>query len=162
MEAGADLWPDQCRLLPEAIPVASTLEWGHRIDYEDQASAITALAMSPQKVHGNAMRHLLLLLPVLLSGCAIGVPANKINIVTPQGSYNIFTPKNVTITKFQAAVDTNGVVRVLFDSWISVNDPLVIDKSAAGQVAMINAWSGLLNQAVFAAANGAVQGATRP
>lgn len=107
-------------------------------------------------------RTLPLLFLALLSGCASPVPANKINIVTPLGSYNIFTPKNVAIVKFKAAVDTNGVVEVTFDSWNSTNDPLVIDKAAAGQVSIINAWSSLLNQAVFAAANGAVQGAVKP
>jgi hypothetical protein len=110
------------------------------------------------------MKRLLFLFPLLLWGCALnnGVPANKINIVTPQGSYNIFTPKNVTIDAFVATVETNGIVKVSFTKWQSANDPLVIDKAAAGQVSIINAWNNLVSQAVFSAANGAVQGAVKP
>ena len=104
---------------------------------------------------------LLFLLPILLCGCSIfnsPVPANRITIKAPQGSYDILTPKNVNIEKFSATVQTNGVVNITFDSWNIVNDPMVIDKATAGQVATINAWSGLLNSAVSAAAAGAAKG----
>jgi len=107
------------------------------------------------------MNKLLVLLPILLCGCSVlqhPVPANRITIKAPQGSYDILTPKNVSIQKFAASVDTNGVVHVTFDSWKSENDPLVIDKASAGQVATIGAWSGLLNSAVEKAAEGAAKG----
>src|SRR5690349_17864280 len=101
----------------------------------------------------------------LCGGCSLlqsPVPANHITIKTPMGSYDIQTPKNVTINKFAATVTSNGVVTVNFDNWSATNDPLVIDKASAGQVSVINAWSGLLNSAVYSAANGAVAGATKP
>jgi hypothetical protein len=107
------------------------------------------------------MKNLLLLLPLILCGCSIlqhPVPANRITIKAPQGSYDISTPKNVSITNFLATVDTNGLLRISFASWVSVNDPMVIDKATAGQVATINAWSGLLNSAVEKAAEGAAKG----
>lgn len=101
------------------------------------------------------------LLLVLLCGCVSTVPANRITIKAPQGSYDILTPKNVTISNFSAKVETNGVLNITFASWTSTNDAGVIDKASAGQVAIINAWRGLLDQAVYSAANGAVAGATK-
>src|SRR5438105_14813252 len=96
-----------------------------------------------------------------LCGCSLlqnSVPANRIRLVTPQGSYDIHTPKNVAINNFLATVESNGVLRVSFTNWVSTNDPLVIDKAAAGQVAIINAWNGLVSSAVQAAGAGMVKG----
>lgn len=86
------------------------------------------------------------------------VPANKIDIKTPRGSYQIATPKNVAIEKFKASVDTNGTVEVAFDSWTSTNDPQVVDKSYAGQaLVMKTAFEGA-NQLAEKLVEGAAKG----
>lgn len=90
------------------------------------------------------------------------VPANKITIKTPYGSYDINTPKNVDITRFFATVNTNGAVNISFDKWTATNDPAVIDKAGAARVAELNAWNSLISSVAYSSANGAVQGATRP
>lgn len=97
-----------------------------------------------------------------LCGClrgGSGVPANRITLKTPRGSYDILTPKNVAISNFKASVDTNGAVQIAFEKWSSTNDPLVIDKAAAGQAAIVNAWSGLMGTVAAKAAEGAAKGA---
>lgn len=99
---------------------------------------------------------LLLVLSLSLVGCiGVQVPANRITIKTLRGSYDIYTPKNVSISKFIASVDTNGVLQVNFDKWTATNDPLVIDRAAAGQVAIINAYDGLLQHGISAAVEAA-------
>lgn len=77
-----------------------------------------------------------------LAGCS-AVPANKINIQGPTGTYSIETLKNVCISNFVATVRTNGELEIKFDYWSSTNDPAVISKAAAGQAAVIDAASKL-------------------
>lgn len=104
------------------------------------------------------VRYALTLL-LALCGCGgLGVPANRITLKTPRGSYDILTPKNVDISNFKASVDTNGSVQIAFDKWASTNDPLVIDKASAGQAAIVNAWSGLLGTVAAKSAEGAAKG----
>lgn len=79
---------------------------------------------------------------LLAQGC-MRVPANKINISAPSGTYNVETPKNVKITDFSASVTSNGVFTLNFGKWESTNDPQVIDKVSAGRVAEIKAYGEL-------------------
>lgn len=102
---------------------------------------------------------LILCVCVIVAGCSSPVPANKISIVAPSGKYEITTPKNVDITKFQATVNSNGTCSVTFDRWTSTNDPNVIDKATAGRVAEIQAMGNIAATVAEKAIQGAVQGA---
>jgi len=88
-----------------------------------------------------------ILIGLLLTGCSMlqgPVPKNSIKITGPSGNYQIETPKNVSITGFQARIETNGVLSITFSNWCSTNDAMVIDKAGAARVMEIQAWASLL------------------
>ena len=84
------------------------------------------------------------LLMALSIGC---VPASRITL----GSTSIYSPKNVSIVNFEAVIQSNGALRVRFDSLSSSNSPAVIDATTAKQAAITGA-------AVEAAVKGALGG----
>lgn len=94
-----------------------------------------------------------------LSGCVHPVPANVITITGPSGKYHVETPKNVAIDGFNAEVHTNGVFTLRFNKWTSTNDPQVISKAFAGQVALQNSINQGLKDAIGIAVEKAIEGA---
>lgn len=107
------------------------------------------------------MKHtvsILALAAALTAGCRSPVPANQISIKAPSGTYDVRTPKNVDIQKFEANVNTQGVFTVKFEKWSSTNDPQVIDKASAGRVAEIQAYKDLVVTAVEKGMAGAAKG----
>lgn len=96
-----------------------------------------------------------LALACLLSGC-VAVPANRIQIEGPSGSYVIRTPKNVLIENFKASFPTNGALSIEFSKWSSTNDAQVIDRAALGQAEIIKQWGSIVTNAVAAGAAAAL------
>lgn len=92
----------------------------------------------------------------LLSGC-VAVPANRIEIEGPAGSYVIRTPKNVLIENFKASFPTNGTLNIEFTKWSSTNDAQVIDRAALGQAEIIRQWGAIVTNAVAAGAAAALR-----
>ncbi len=91
----------------------------------------------------------------LLSGC-VAVPANRIEIEGPAGSYVIRTPKNVLIENFKASFPTNGTLNIEFSKWSSTNDAQVVDRAALGQAEIVKQWGAIVTNAVAAGAAAAL------
>jgi hypothetical protein len=92
----------------------------------------------------------------MLSGC-VSVPANRIEIQGPTGSYTIKTPKNVLIENFKASIPTNGAIQIEFTKWSSTNDAGVIDKTALGQAELVKQWGVIITNAAAIGAAAARQ-----
>lgn len=108
------------------------------------------LALKPQLFPTSFRVLVVALLAILVAGCS-SVPTNHIAVDGGKlGKWVIDTPKNVAISDFKVQINTNGVFTLEFKRWSSTNDPVVIDKAAAGDVAKINAMSDLVGQAVKA------------
>lgn len=94
-----------------------------------------------------------------LTGCANlnGVPGTKIAV----GGASGFFPKQFNATNVTITISQGGGTNFVFhaDAMSSQNDPQVIDKSSAGQVAIVKAYMDGLNQLTSAAVQGAVMGA---
>ena len=78
-----------------------------------------------------------------LTGC--GVPKTHMHAKIGNTDFDWTCPKQFSATNLVAEVQTNGTARLLVGGIQSVNDPVVIDKSAAGDVARINAVRSLMN-----------------
>ncbi len=108
---------------------------------------------------------LILLSIVLLStGCKafkINVPANEVTFVTDHGRLTLKHPHNTAMTNVFVQIATNGTVTARIGALLTVNDPNVIDKTAAGEVAKINALGTQIREGVKAGleATGSAAGA---
>lgn len=93
----------------------------------------------------------LLALAGLLIGCStVRVPANTIRFKTPYGSLDVTHPQDFTGTNMYVMIETNGTVTASFGYIKTANSPAVIDKVAAGQVAIIRA-QGEVSEKLFKA-----------
>jgi hypothetical protein len=77
------------------------------------------------------MKKILILLPLILTGCLM-VPASKIQI----GPAFLKIPKNIEVQGLEVVINSQSNFTVKATSIKSFNDPVVIDKTAAGQVAL--------------------------
>lgn len=80
----------------------------------------------------------LLLAVVALAGC--GVPKTSMHFAIGGTAFTWRCPKQFVATNIAATVCTNGTATFTVGSVESKNDPDVIDKAAAGDVARIKAW----------------------
>lgn len=114
---------------------------------------------APTKPTGTVITTLLALVcgGVLLTGCT-GVPQTTVRFTIGNTQFKGTFPKQFTATNLVALVNTNGVASFTVGSISAVNDPVVIDKAAAGQVAQINAIGQVVSQLTSAAIQGAAQG----
>lgn len=85
-----------------------------------------------------------LILAVALAGCSrlsrVQVPANTVNFKTEHGSLALVHPQDTQMKDVTIEIATNGTVRAQIGTLTTKNSPDVIDKSAAGQVAIIKQW----------------------
>lgn len=81
---------------------------------------------------------------VLAAGCSrlsrVQVPANTVDFVTPHGSLSLAHPQDTQMKDVTVEIATNGTIRATIGSLTTKNAPDVIDKTAAGQVAIIKQW----------------------
>jgi hypothetical protein len=93
------------------------------------------------------MKKLILLIPLILTGCVM-VPASKIQI----GPISLNLPKNYELVGPELVV--NGPSNFTFKAQLikSSNDPAVIDKTAAGQVAIMRELGSQVRQGAAAIA----------
>ena len=90
------------------------------------------------------MKKILLLLPLVsLVGC--GVPRTNLNASIGNTKFQWGCPKQFVATNIVALVNSNGTASLTIGYVESKNDPAVIDKATAGDVARINALSSLVN-----------------
>ena len=85
----------------------------------------------------------------LFAGCS-AVPQSKIKFVIGNTKFDGYFPKQFVATNIVARVNTNGIAEFTVGYMESKNDPAVIDKAAAGQVAVINATSALISNGIQA------------
>jgi uncharacterized lipoprotein YajG len=98
----------------------------------------------------NFLAALFLVAVLLLTGCAIRVPANTVRFQTPRGTLELVHPQNTKAKDIALQVSTNGQYSLSIGSLDTQNNPEVIDKTAAGQVAIIKA-QGEVSEKLFRA-----------
>jgi hypothetical protein len=83
---------------------------------------------------------ILTLAAIVATGCTlpVKVPANTIVFKSPYGELAITHPQDFTGRNMDAIIDTNGAVHFKFDYIHTANSPAVIDKTAAGQAAILH------------------------
>jgi hypothetical protein len=91
----------------------------------------------------------------LVTGCSL-VPRNTLRI----GTVTISSPKDVTLEDFALSTGPDGTVVVTFKRLTSTNSPAVIDKAAAGQVAINESIKRIAGEVAERAAAGAAKGVT--
>lgn len=105
----------------------------------------------------------LVLLAVMTMGfgsCStIKVPANSVAFESPYGKLTMTNPQNTDMTNVVISIGTNGTVTAKIGSLHTVNNPDVIDKTAAGEVAKINALGTQFRETLKAGAEAAGAGA---
>jgi hypothetical protein len=87
---------------------------------------------------------LVLLVSFMLTGCmSLIVPANKLQI----GNVKYTSRKNFALRDVTFYVDPAGQVNCRIGEITSINDPLVLDSAAAGQVAIMKELREMLKEA---------------
>ncbi len=105
---------------------------------------------------------LALVLLVTCAGCSafkINVPANELVFKSANGSLSLKHPQNTDMGDVLIRIETNGAVEAKIGTLHTVNSPEVIDKTAAGEVAKINALGEQVREAVKAGAEAMGAGA---
>lgn len=88
---------------------------------------------------------------VLVAGCnmfSAKVPTTKFTVYLGGHKATFEGPKNTDLTKLMFQTQTNGSLLFSVDHVSATNDAVVIDKSAAGQVAIMNAYSAMASQLI--------------
>ena len=99
----------------------------------------------------------------LVIGCRsprVLVPANTVNFKTQYGSLDLQHPQDTEMEKVDIEIGTNGTVHARIGLLRTKNSPEVIDKTAAGQVAILKQQGENMEKAFDAGAKavGAVGG----
>lgn len=99
---------------------------------------------------------------VVLAGCGSPVPGNHISGALGGVPFDIKNPKQFNAKGFDLALDAGtNHFKLHFDEMNSTNDPQVIDKAFAGQVALEKArWDGI-NSFTASAVSAAVSSAKK-
>lgn len=80
---------------------------------------------------------------LVMCGCSVFGPATPTTTLKVQVGGQNFTwesPKQVEAEGLEFIVSTNGGAAIRVSKVSSVNDPLVIDKSYAGQIMLVKQW----------------------
>lgn len=87
-----------------------------------------------------------ILCTIVLAGC--GVPKTSMHVRIGNTDFNWRCPKQFVATNITAMVNTNGTASFTVGSVESKNDPVVIDKAAAADVARIQAIGAEVRQGI--------------
>lgn len=97
---------------------------------------------------------------LVLVGCGtVRVPANTIRIKSPRGTFSVTHPQDFTGSNVVVSLHTNGTLEAKFDYIHTANSPEVIDKVAAGQVAVIKAQGDVAEKLFRAGVEATAKGA---
>lgn len=97
-------------------------------------------------------------------GCSVFGPATPTTTLKVQVSGQSFAwecPKQVEAEGLEFIVNTNGTGTIKVSKVRSTNDPLVIDKSYAGQIGLVKQWGDTGTQLVNAGASLAMKAAAQ-
>jgi hypothetical protein len=89
----------------------------------------------------RTINQLSILFILILTGCVM-VPASKIQI----GPAYLRIPKNIEVQGLEVVINSESNFTVKATSIKSFNDPAVIDKTAAGEVAIMREFGSQLRQ----------------
>jgi hypothetical protein len=93
---------------------------------------------------------------VLLAGCSVfgpATPTTTLKTTLAGQDFSWSCPKQVEVEGLEFTANTNGTATVKVAKLRSVNDPLVIDKSYAGQIMLVKQWGDTGTQLLNAGGN---------
>lgn len=76
------------------------------------------------------------------------VPTTKVTVYLGGHKASFEGPKNTDATNIKFLCETNGTLQFSIDHLSATNDPVVIDKAAAGQVAIMGAYTTMASQLI--------------
>lgn len=94
------------------------------------------------------------LIAIVTSGC-INVPSNTVSFKSPGGYLKLSHPQNTDMTNIVISIATNGTVTASIGYLHTVNNPDVINSTAAGEIGKINALGKIIADGVAAGVSAA-------